>query len=312
VIQSGEPEQARFTWFDRSGEERGVFGEPSEIALARLSPQGDRVVYSSPDPQTGNRDLWYIEIGRGTTSRLTNHVANDFHAVWSPDGRQLVFGSDRDGGSEPMPYLKTSMDPGSSESLHVPRQALTQSNDRVAPAPGFSGLVPRDWSADGRWMVYESASDLLVGPAAADAEPFRFLATPAQETLPRFSPNTRWIAYSSNENGRLEVYVRPFSGVPAASTGKVQVSHNGGESAIWGPTGREIFYITRDGSVFAVDTRNLGQTAVLPTPVRLFRTCVPIVNPARTFETSDGQRFLLTCPVEPPGRFTVLMNWPVP
>ena len=163
-------------------------------------------------------------------------------------------------------------------------------------------------------MVYEGAGDLFVGPASATREPFRFLTTATTlETFPRFSPDGKWIAYTSNESGRAEVYVRPFSGAPAEPSGKLQVSNNGGEYAVWGPSGREIFYMSVDGTAFAVNTRDLGRTETLPTPVRLFRTCASsetILGPA--FDTRDGQRFLVACLMEPPGRFTVLMNWTVP
>ncbi len=86
---------------------------------------------------------------------------------------------------------------------------------------------------------------------------------------------------------------------------------------MWGPFGREIFYASLDGSIFAVDTRNLGQTDTLPTPVRLFRACAQTEPPnletlGSPFDTRDGQRFLVTCRLEPPGRFTVLMNWTFP
>jgi serine/threonine-protein kinase len=161
----------------------------------------------------------------------------------------------------------------------------------------------------------------LVGPASGSVEPFPFLVTAAWETNPRFSPNTRWIAYTSDESGRGEVYIRPFSGKPAAPAGKIQVSNNGGGYALWAPSGREIFYMSVDGSVFAVDTRNLGRTEAFPAPVRLFQAC-PATRPqglplrgepiAPGFDTLDGQRFLVNCLLEPPGRFTVLMNWTFP
>jgi eukaryotic-like serine/threonine-protein kinase len=296
VVQNGEPSHTRLVWFDRNGAELGVLAGPGENSQARLSPQGDRVAFSRPDPQTGNRDVWYIEIGRGITSRLTTHVANDWHPVWSPDGRQLAFGSDRDGGPGVLPYLKTSLDPGSNESRLLSKESL-----------------PKDWAANGRWLIYERRGDLFVGPAAAGVEPFPFLATPALETLPRFSPDSKWIAYTSNESGRTEVYIRPFSGAPAGPTGKLQVSHNGGQFGVWGPLGREIFYLSADRSIFSADTRNLGRIETVPTPVRLFPACAtsdPALAPS--FDTRDGQRFLVTCRVEPPGRFTVLTNWTIP
>jgi Tol biopolymer transport system component len=302
IIVQGELAGTRLTWFDRSGEEQGALGARGELNQPRISPMGDRVAFAAPDPQTGNRDVWSIEVTRGITARLTTHVANDWYPVWSPDGRQLVFASDRDGGAEFLPYLKTSMDPGSSESRHARLQ-----------------VEPRDWSADGRWIAYVGSMgrDLFVGPAAG-GEPFPFLVTAAWETNPRFSPDSRWIAYTSDESGRGEVYVRPFSGEPAPPTGKLQVSNNGGGYAVWGSSGREIVYMSGDGSVFAVDTRNLGKTETLPTPVRLFQAC-PATRPqglplrgepiAPGFDTLDGQRFLVNCLLEPPGRFTVLMNW---
>ena len=305
IIVQGELAGTRLTWFNRSGEEQGALGARGVLNQPRISPLGDRVAFAAPDPQTGNRDVWYIEVTRGITARLTTHVANDWYPVWSPDGRQLLFASDRDGGAEFVPYLKTSMDPGSSESRHARLQA-----------------EPRDWSADGRWIAYigSMGRDLFVGPAAG-GEPFPFLVTAAWETNPRFSPNTRWIAYTSDESGRGEVYVRPFSGEPAPPTGKLQVSNNGGGYAVWGSSGREIVYMSGDGSVFAVDTRNLGKTQTLPTPVRLFQAC-PATQPqglplrgepiAPSFDTLDGQRFLVNCLLEPPGRFTVLMNWTFP
>jgi eukaryotic-like serine/threonine-protein kinase len=296
VVQSGGESTLRLVWIDRSGEEVGVLAAAGNYAQPRISPQGDRVAFQLPDPQTGNRDVWFIEVARGITARLTNHVANDWNPVWSPDGRQLLFSSDRDGGTELFPYLKTSMDPGSGESKQFSRNA-----------------VPHDWTANGQWIAYEDGGDLIVGRAGA--EPFTFLRTPAAEDYPRFSPDGKWIAYVSNESGRTEVYVRPFTGEPAGPGGKLQVSHTGGAQVAWGPLGREIFYVSPDGSFFAVDTRHLGPAETLPAPVRLFRSCVTSdlqLQSGAWFDTRDGNRFLMACHLNPPGRFTVLMNWTVP
>jgi Tol biopolymer transport system component len=296
VAQSGGDSTSRLVWIDRSGEEVGVLAAAGGNAQPRISPKGDRVAFQLPDPQTGNRDVWFIEVARGITARLTNHVANDSSPVWSPDGRQLLFTSDRDGGTEMFPYLKTTMDPGSGESMQFSRNA-----------------VPHDWSANGQWIVYGDGGDLFVGRAGA--EPFTFLRTPAAEDYPRFSPDGKWIAYASNESGQTEVYVRPFAGEPAGPGGKLQVSHTGGVQAAWGPLGRELFYVSPDGSFFAVDTRDLGRAETLPAPVRLFRSCLTGDLQLQTgawFDTRDGNRFLMACHLNPPGRFTVLMNWTAP
>lgn len=295
VAQTGDPSLARLVWYDRNGQEVAELGPTADYSQPRISPDGGRVAFSRSDPQTGNRDVWFIEIARGISSRLTTHVANDWYPVWAPDGRRLLFGSDRAGGPEVWPYLKTSMDPGSSESPH-----LSVASD------------PHDWDASGEWIAYVQSRDLHVGRSDGRRPPVAFLSTPADENFPRFSPDGRWLAYTSDESGRFEVYVRPFAGAPAVPTGKLQVSHTGGEYAIW-PRGPEMFYLSADGYLFAVDVRNLGKVETLPPPVRLFRICPTtesVLGPG--FDTRDGQRFLAVCRIEPPGRFTVLLNWSAP
>jgi len=295
IVQSAEPLATRLTWFSRDGTELGTLGGSASYYHVRLSPTGDRVAYSAPDPQTGNRDLFSIEIARGITTRLTSHVANDWFPVWSPDGRRLLFGTDREGGADNATYMKLSMDTGRAESRFVP-----------APAE------PHDWSADGRWIAYWQANDIYVGRASGSLEPFPLVKTDARETVPRFSPDGKWIAYTSNESGRVEVYVRSFSADGTTTGGALRVSNNGGEYGVWGPSGQEIFYMTRDASIYAVDARLLGKTGTLPAPVRLFHACTQTGGPSidtLSVQTNDGRRFLVNCRVEPPGRFTVLMNW---
>jgi Tol biopolymer transport system component len=294
IVQSEEPLATRMTWFGRDGTELGTLGNSATYYHVRLSPTGDRVAYSAPDPQTGNRDLFSIEIARGITTRLTTHVANDWFPVWSPDGHRLLFASDRDGGAQNAPYTKLSMDAGSDET-------------RFARAPAD----PHDWSTDGRWIAYVRSNDIYVGRGSGDVEPMKYLGTSARENDPRFSPDGRWIAYTSNESGRMEVYVRPFSAEGAATGGALRVSNNGGEYGGWGPSGREIFYITRDASIYSVDARLLGTTGTLPPPIRLFQACAQTgtSNDTLKLQTNDGRKFLLNCRVEPPARFTVLMNW---
>jgi eukaryotic-like serine/threonine-protein kinase len=294
VGASGADEQ--LTWFDRNGEETGTLGPPGHYGQPRISHDGSRVAFQSPDPETGNRDIWYTEVARGITSRLTSDVANDWYPVWSPDGKALLFGSDRDGGLTVVPYLKTSLDLGSSES-------------RL----GALDAPPFDWSTDEKWIVYGSA-DIKVASASDSDSSFKWLATPAAESDPRFSPDTRWIAYSSNQSGRMEVYARPFTGGPAATTGLKQVSTEGGGYPVW--AGKEIFYMTVGGEIFSVNVASLAEGQSVPAPVRLFQACreTGVVNSAGApynypFDTRDGQRFLVVCSAGSPGDFTVWLNW---
>ena len=209
IIQATGANDTRLTWFNRNGEETGPLGPPGNYEQPRISPNGDRVAYSRPDDETGNRDVWVTEIARGVTSRLTVHVANDWFPVWAPDGRQILFGSDRGGGTELPPYIKKSMDPGSEES----------------PVPDATDS-PYDWSRDGRWISYGSA-DIGVASASEDRKPFQFLATRFEEGNGRFSPDGKWMTYVSDETGRYEVYVRPFAGAPASAEGRFRFRTTG-------------------------------------------------------------------------------------
>ena len=298
VVRSAGSNEAQFTWFSRNGERSGAVGPRGQFLQPRVSPNGDRVAFTRPDDQTGNRDIWYIEFARGVAARLTTHVANDLFPVWSPNGRQILFGSDRGGDFRLPVYLKKSMDPGSEESLL------------------FDSIDPYDWSRDGKWISCGS-SDLWVAPASAQGKPFQFYATPFIEGGGRFSPDVKWIAYSSNETGRYEIYVRPFSGAPAGGEGKIQLSNNGGDFPVWRPDGQELFYLSGDLNIYAVNTKSLGSPGAAPLPARLFRACpgtAPRGLPLRGehfsygYDTHDGQQFLVNCLAEAPGRFIVLMN----
>jgi Tol biopolymer transport system component len=276
-------------------------GEPAEYSQPRLSPDGSRVAFTRPDDRTGNRDVWFMEIARAVSSRLTTHVANDWFPVWSPDGRRLLFGSDRDGGTAMRGILKQALDATSEES----------------PLAGVDNN-PYDWSRDGKWVAYES-DDIMVAPAGAGGKPFPFLATSFREGGTRFSPDGKWIAYVSNESGRFEVYVRPFAGGPAATEGKIQISNRGGDFPVWRADGQELYYMAADYVVYAVKTTDMGRSSTMPSPFPLFRACPdtralppPTLGQGSAgFDTVDGTRFLINCAVEPPGRFVVLLNWPL-
>ncbi len=128
------------------------------------------------------------------------------------------------------------------------------------------------------------------------------------------------MAYSSNDTGRWEVHVRPFDGRPARTEGRIQISNEGGRFPVWGPAGQELFYMSFDGVVYAVDTVDLGRLQPIPLPSRIFQACpegrpigqataVPRVPP---YDSVDGERFLISCRSEPTAEFLVLLNWQLP
>ena len=175
VVRPAGGDEAQLTWFRRDGEAVGSVGPRGRPGQPRISPNGEAVLFTAPDPQSGNRDVWHTELARGITTRVTTHIANDWHPVWSPDGRQILFWSDRGAGGSI--YLKTSLDPGAGEE----------------PIPELRG-VPQDWSRDGRWISYFRGQDVWVGSLSDVVEAFPFLETSTWESNLRFSPDGRWVA----------------------------------------------------------------------------------------------------------------------
>src|SRR5262249_12502940 len=133
--------------------------------------------------------------------------------------------------------------------------------------------APSDWSPDGRFLLFrvnepQAAFDLWVLPVSGEKKPFAFLKTAFDERDGQFSPDGKWIAYQSNESGRFEIYVQPFTG----PGGKFQISSNGGAQARWNKNGKEIFYVSLDSKMMAVPVKLSpdGQWLETGTPAALF------------------------------------------
>jgi len=297
VYQSGN-QSSQLVFVDRGGKLVQSVGPPGEYRNATLSPDGSRVVVDrySVGIRAGSRDLWLYELARGAVSRLTFDPSENSDAVWSPDGKQIVFESTR-GGSRGL-YKKLSSGAGAEETLF-------KASDLRAP---------RDWSSDGKFILFErsdpkTGSYLWVLPLFGDRKPIPFHQTEFQELDGRFSPNGRWIAYDSNESGKREVYVQPFP----ASAGKWQISTNGGSDPIWRPDGKELFYLATDGKIMA-ELVKADATFEAGVPKALFQTMfIGFVRGG--FEhyrvTADGQRFLVNMPSAggTPPPITVVLNW---
>jgi eukaryotic-like serine/threonine-protein kinase len=289
----------RLTWFDREGVAMGTLGPPGVYQQPVISPDGSRVMFDRPDDNGGNRDIWSIDIGRGVASPLTMNPANDLSGVWAPDGRRIIFSSDRSGKNRPSMFEKSSMDPGANETM-------------IPGVPDFAN--PEDWSLDGRWIAFGS-DGIWIAPTFGERKAFQFHQTSFGERLAHFSPDTRWIEYQSNESGRVEVYVRPFSGAPAASEGKIQISERGGYWGTWSRSGSEMFFVGPDSKLYVAATAGLGRTGTVAKPHALFDVCpgnVPTgaAVESRQFDvTGDGQKFLFVCGNAAENHYSVLVNW---
>jgi len=285
-------------WRDRAGVAGGSPTAPGVHRSPRLSPDQTRVALTTLEPETGQLDIWAFELARGNASRVTFDPQNDWFPAWSADGRQIFFGSSRTGFTTI--FRKTGGEPD-------------QFFAGVAASTGGNAFYPNDTSSDGRFLVYTQtahAYDLGIVPLTGEAKLSPFLASPYNEVQGRFAPNSRWIAYASDESGKFEVYVRPF---PAAN-GQWLISAAGGSQPEWRRDGKELFYISADRKMMAVPVTTDGTTFSAGVPRALFDVQVPEqVAPYATdyTVTADGQRFLVNTVIDQPTRsaLTVVLNW---
>jgi serine/threonine protein kinase len=311
IIRPAGTGSTQLTWFERSGEQAGVLGPSSaDLYQPRLSPKGDRIAFTRADPKNGNRDVWTIEIDRAISAPLTRNAANDWHPVWSADGTRLLFNSDRAGKSEGVLYMKSALDASAEETQVLDVQSY-----------------PTDWSRDGRWAAIAGARTAEPDPGSgvaqivslSDRSVKRVLETPSRNGAARFSPDGKWVAYTSEETGRFEVFVRPFANGVAAGE-KIQVSESGGDFPVWRADGQELYFMSEDASIHALPTGSLRIDGPVPRTQRLFRPCpgsAPQSPPmsaqfwGNPYDTRDGKRFIVNCLVRPPRDYVALMNWPL-
>ena len=303
AFRSAGQDNRELVWIDRAGRRGAAVTEPFGRGTAAgglgvaLSPDEHRVAFTA---LTGNQeDLWLLNLAQGGTSRFTFGPGVSSHPVWSPDGTRLV-------------YSHRATATGAFE-LH---QKLASGGDAqvLLDLDGVTNIVPSDWSSDGKFIVYsvtaeKTANDLWLLPMTGDPKPVRYLETPASESVAKFSPDGRWLAYVSNKSGQYQVYVQP---VPATGA-KWQVSTAGGTGPQWRRDGTELFYQAPSGTLMAVPVR-IASSFEAGTPVPLPLT-VPVPRPygASYVPTRDSQRFLVNDPVggeaavAPP--ITVVLNW---
>ena len=315
VYSSGEAvaQTGRLTIFDRQGKILGTAGEPGDYDDMTFSPDGKRVAAARRQSNTA-MNLWMIDLTRGVSTRFTFNSGTDDYPIWSPDGSRVAFSSDHGGTSRDV-YQRPSNGGGDDEVLFK--------------SDYFK--VPSSWSGDGRFLLFGEGTVTaptywvlpLDGNAHAAGKPFLF----GQKGIgieQKFSPGPQgrplWVAYSSNESGRYEVYVRPFdpnspTGTPAGG-GKWQVSTGGGFSPRWSSNGKELFYVAPDGTVMSVEVSGSGAfQSGAPKP--LFKPKGLAPQPSQYFNwdaSSDGKKFIFAVPQSAnagsPTKFTVVLNWP--
>jgi Tol biopolymer transport system component len=277
-------------WVDRSGKTISTLGDRATYTAPTISPDGKRIAIEVTDPRNATWDIWVYNVSRGLRTRFTfGPSALNGEPVWSPDGSRLLYRSDR--GAKANLYVKSFAGSGTDE--------LILDTDHPKD--------PTDWSNDGKYILYneytnETKADVWVLPVGGKEDPFPFLQTEFVEIHPRFSPDGNWIAYSSDESGRFEVYVSPFPG-PGR---KWQISSGGGIEPRWRSDGRELFYQSTANQVMAVELDYADTALIVGADKPLF----DFPGGGEYDVAPDGQRFLIirdfdkvTTPL------TLVLNW---
>ena len=275
------------TWFDREGERLGAVAPPGRFANVALSPDEMRLAVERVD-ETGNRDVWIIEVSSGAFSRFTFGASRNAAPLWSSDGARVLFTSGSD------IYAKPASGAG--------REELIVESDELKLATSMS--------PNGDYTVYQSQSsatgwDILVTSAdSPDPEPF--LQTEFNERNGKLSPDGMWLAYTSDESGRYEVYVTSFPD----REGRWQVSTEGGGMPQWRGDGRELFYRGPANVITAVDVK-LSPTFEHGSPRPLFSTLMSLASRQIYDVTADVERFLVNAEAEETAAIpiTVVVNW---
>jgi Tol biopolymer transport system component/predicted Ser/Thr protein kinase len=288
--------QGKLVWVSRNGAEQALAAPARAYVWPRISPDGRRIAVSIAEQ---NIQIWQYDISRDTLARFTFEGNRNNNPTWTPDGKRIAYLSDKN--------IFWQLADGSGGLEQLTTSEFTD--------------VPMSWSPDGQLLAFIELnpstgldiSMLRLGDPSAGSGHVRkaqlFLRTPFNESVPRFSPDGRWVAYISNESSRNEIYVQPYPG----PGGKWQISTDGGTEPAWNPNGRELFYrsgdkmlavdITTQPSFAAGKPRLLFQGPYLPSPATSSNYDVSL----------DGQRFLMVKPNEQeqtaPTQINVVLNW---
>jgi Tol biopolymer transport system component len=295
LVYQANPDRGRLVWLDRAGKEAGTVSEGGSHSRVRISPDGRRVLFDRSQPRIGTFNVWTVDIERGVEQRVTSDRLSQFGALWLPGVNAALFS----GGVPP----------------HLFRKDLTTGAETEV-LRGFN--LAEDISPDGQTLAFTQRTvngnfDVWTLPLGTFRDPKPLLESPSDEASVRFSRDGRYIAFSSDELGRYEVFVMPY---PLTGS-KTRVSTDGGSLPRWSRDGRELFYISGDRHLMSVPIRTAPALEV-GSPQSLFAIAGSALwgdpkpsNGWPDYDLSiDGRRFLAVVPQaanEQP--LTAVLNW---
>ncbi len=299
--------RSQLAWVDRQGRTLRLVG-PGDVNLkyAALSPDGTKIATAIWDQNRGVSDIWIVDQRTNAARVLFKGPGLSTSPVWSPDSKRLVYG--RANGSGPKLYLR-------GDTSGAPEEAL--------PPDFFQ--IPGGWSADDRYIVYsntgfaqienELQGDILLIDLHHRQKPIPLIATPFHEANPTFSPDGRWIAFTSTESGRAELYLQAFSSgnAPHVTGERFLVSRTGAACLRWRRDGKELYFVGADGKVYATPVR-LSVKPEIGLPAPLFSISLEArgaVHALLGFDVSpDGTRFLVPVVAAPAkSEIVIVQNW---
>jgi Tol biopolymer transport system component len=294
AVQTGKGAgKSQLIWFDRSGKQVGaVVAPPGEFSNPDLSPDGRRIAIDQTDSDGRHQDVWIHELANNSLTRLTFSPGLNQDPVWSPDGKVIAYTSSQQ------------------INFHIYEKNADGSGAEQEIADlGVAQQGPWDWSRDGKYLLLRKNAELWY-MSLADRQPKPFVQGQWLTRTARFSPDGKWVAYSSNETGNWEVYVSAFPN----PVGKWQVSRGGGEEPRWRRDGKELFYLSGDGKMMAVAVGSGSNFGAGP-PATLFQTHRRQPVSAMDFfsydVTADGTRFLINTRLDEPNAapLSIILNW---